>query len=274
MGENADNMNELSLQERAYRLIQQEIVTGALRPGSRISEPELAARLGISRTPVRDAVTQLQFQGLIDRIPRYGTFVRKMGDNDIVELYELREALESYAAALAARRISPEDLKRLEGLCEETHAIARKLHDSPGEILEGSPLRRFLAVETGFHSLIVQSARNHRIAKVIADSHVLVGIFGAWRCEHDIHAVAMAYKQHKSILDALQRGDPAAAAAATASHITTSKELTLAGRQRAAESAADKPENVIASMMPRDLVEELDRIEHSLADRVPDDQPG
>jgi len=257
-------MSEL-LQERAYRLILDRIVRGSLPPGGRLSEPDLADEIGISRTPVRDAVTQLQCEGLIERKPRYGTFVRELNENDIKELYELREGLESFATGLAAERISEGDLERLAGLLEKTMSIADSLKRSGAEELSGGPMRTFLAADMGFHAIIIQSAGNFRITKIIAQSHILSGIFSRQRISHRLEVVRKVVKSHSLILKALENHDPEAASEAVASHIRQSKHNSL--MYHGYKSNHAKAQEVALGLMPREVARELNRIERDMTNR-------
>ena len=254
-------MSEL-LQERAYRLILDRIVRGSLPPGGRLSEPDLAQEIGISRTPVRDAVTQLQCEGLIERKPRYGTFVRELNENDIRELYELREGLESFAAGLAAERISEGDLQRLEGLLEKTGDIADSLKQSGAEELSGGPMRTFLAADMGFHAIIIQAAGNFRITKIIAQSHILSGIFSRQRISHRLGLVRKVVKSHSLILKALENHDPKAASDQVASHIRQSKQNSLMYHGYRSNHA--KAKEMAFALMPRQVVRELNKIESDM----------
>jgi len=254
-------MSEL-LQEKAYRLILDRIVRGSLPPGGRLSEPGLADEIGISRTPVRDAVTQLQCEGLIERKPRYGTFVRELDENDIRELYELREGLESFATGLAAERISEEGLERLAGLLKKTRSIADSLKKSGAEELSGGPLRTFLAADMGFHAIIIQSAGNFHITKIIAQSHILSGIFSRQRISHRLDVVQKVVKSHGLILHALQCHDPEAASNEVAAHIRQSKQNSLMYHGHISNHI--KAHEIAFGLMPREIVRELNRIESDM----------
>src|SRR5262245_15044729 len=93
-----------TLVQRAYEHIQEAILSGHLPAGSVVSEAVLAKSLGISRTPVGEAIRQLAREGLVQQVPRYGTIVKPIDRRELIELYEMRAALESYAAARAAEK--------------------------------------------------------------------------------------------------------------------------------------------------------------------------
>ena len=95
-------MRPTTLRQQAYLRLRERLVSGELRAGMQLSEPDLAKQLGMSRTPVREALRQMENEGLIDYAPRFGAMVRAADRDELAEMYAVREALESYAAAQAA----------------------------------------------------------------------------------------------------------------------------------------------------------------------------
>src|ERR1700682_3154662 len=108
----------------ATELIREAILEGRLEPGARLKEEELARELGISRTPVREALLMLQAEGLIETVPNRGAVVRTHDADDLIDLYQLRALLEGYAARQAAARVSDEELDLLRESCDRFDAIA------------------------------------------------------------------------------------------------------------------------------------------------------
>jgi DNA-binding GntR family transcriptional regulator len=104
--------------------LQHAILDGVLKPGERLRAEALAQRFGTSRTPVREALIQLEAQGLVEVEPNRGAVVRTFDRDDLFDLYQVRALLEPQAAALAARRIDAEDVERLEALCDADDLIA------------------------------------------------------------------------------------------------------------------------------------------------------
>src|SRR6187431_2890956 len=105
---------------RVRDLLEEAILEGDLKPGERLRAEALAQRYGTSRTPVREALLQLEAQGLVEVEPNRGAVVRPFDRADLLDLYEVRALLEPAAAARAARRIGPDDIGRLEQLCAES----------------------------------------------------------------------------------------------------------------------------------------------------------
>ena len=255
-------MNVGTLRQRAYERIRGELISGRLRPGSRISEPSLAGQLGIGRTPVREAIQQLQLEGLLERMPRRGTVVRTPRRVDIVDLYQLREGLESYAVVLATEQIGPADLATLGTLCEQTGLSADQFQQTGLEAWDAAMMRRFLAADMAFHMLLIRAAGNRQIMKIVGDSHVMSRIFGTSRHEHDLRVVSQTCRQHNDILRAVKDSDGKLARQLMAEHIRGSLQQTLEYFDRMqAEADGHRP---IPLDLPKELLKELNRIEKEL----------
>lgn len=253
-------MTQGSLTQRAYQLLQERILSGELAPGSLLSESRLAKEMGFSRTPVGEAIRQLAQEGFVRQVPRYGTIVRSIEPKDVEELYEMREALESFAAAKAARRITSLQLAQLDVLCSTIETIAGESLDEASE-LDLSTLRKFLAADLTFHLLIVKAAGNQRILNTIRETRTISQIFRMRRHEPDNGVVKRASQMHRRILAALSSGDSAAASEQMAEHIRASREDTLAYLAKEQQrSHAD-----VASILelPDEVRLELTRIEEN-----------
>jgi DNA-binding GntR family transcriptional regulator len=246
--------------QRAYDHIRDRIIAGDFPPGAVVSEAALAKELGLSRTPVGEALRDLASVGLVEQVPRYGTIVRRISRPEIVELYELREGLEPHAVSLAVRRISPEDIERLQKLCDRLEDFLADLKGPGRETLDGPALREFLAADMAFHTLLIHAAGNRRIAKLVRDSQMMTELFGTQRHVHDRKIVAEACRFHTRILAAVHRGDADTARALAAQHIHTSLLHTLENLDRYRGS-----DDLAAVALPDDVREELNRIESGMA---------
>jgi DNA-binding GntR family transcriptional regulator len=222
-------MSTSSLSQRTYDYIQTRILSGEFPAGSVVSELSLAKAVGVSRTPVREAIRQLTIEGLVEQVPRFGTIVRAPDRQELTELYEVREALESYAAAAAARHITPGDLKSIVSLVREMRSVRDELRQSGTPALEGKLLRRFLAADMGFHMLLIRVAGNRKIMRIVGDTRALTRIFGTRRQEHTCAIVVKSCRFHREILRAIERRDPAAARSWMARHIRVSRKQMLEG---------------------------------------------
>lgn len=251
-------MSQGLLRRQAYDYIQRRILTGQLPAGSQVSELSLAQEIGISRTPVREAIRQLAAEGIVVQVPRFGTIVRAPQRREFVELFQLREALEPYAVTLAAESIRDEDLALLDKLCDQMRQIALELRHSGQPSLDPATMQRFLAADMAWHMLLIRAAGNRRIAKIVADSRAIARIFGAGRQEHTLHVVAWTYRRHRRIVDALRRRDPEAARRWMAEHIRTSMQQTLEHYDRSCAAGAQNRN--LDSMLPDDVWHTLDRL--------------
>lgn len=140
----------------AAELIRSAIVEGRLEPGQRLKEEELARELGISRTPIREALLVLQTEGLVDAAPNRGASVRAYDAADLEDLYLLRAVLESFAARLAAARISGEEVAELRASCERFGAL--RATDDVTELVREN---------VRFHDVILAAARSERLAQMV-----------------------------------------------------------------------------------------------------------
>lgn len=217
-----------SIRERAYALIQQKIARGELVPGSAVSEVPLAQELGSSRTPVREALGQLVAAGLLEQTANRGTVVVQLRRQDIIDLYELREALEVYAVGKAARQSNTQrELGRLKEFAQEILRLRSEL-DAPDSQLDPSQMHRFIACDLGFHTLLLRMAANSRILKVVNETRLLIRIFSIHRQGHDAATLTRIYKYHQDIIDAVATGNPASAMQLMSSHIQESQQERLA----------------------------------------------
>jgi DNA-binding GntR family transcriptional regulator len=248
------------LRQQAYDHIHALIVSGRLAAGSRVSELSLAGQIGVSRTPVREAIRRLVHEGLLEQVPRLGTVVRAPQRRDIVELYEIREALEGHAVRQAADRITADELTRLTRLCDELRRLGRQLQESKARTLDAAGMRRFLAADLGFHMTLMRSAGNQRLLKLVADSRVLTGIFGTRRQEHDLAVVRETERYHRCILAAVKRRDGEAARKLLTAHIRASRDEALAHFDRPVLEQASR----LPLGLPADVVAELDRLEQGM----------
>jgi DNA-binding GntR family transcriptional regulator len=213
-----------SVRERAYLLIQQKIANGQMRPGSPVSEVALAQELGSSRTPVREALGQMVAEGLLEQTPNRGTVVVQLRRQDIIDLYELREALEVYAIGKVARQTnSLQDLQRLESFADEILLIKNELAKTPDSTLDEKQMRRFIACDLGFHTLVLRMAANARILKTVNETRLLMRIFSIHRRGHNAALLTKIHKQHRQMFEAIAEGNAARASELMSSHIQESQ---------------------------------------------------
>ena len=147
----------LTLREVILENIRDAIVSGNLKAGCRVSEPELAERYGISRTPIREAFRQLEAEGYLTVIPRRGAVVSEFSPKDVEEFYAIKSIMEGYAARQACERLSAKDLDKLQ-------TINNKL----GELARAGDIKHFFKIHSDFHELFIKAADNEKLHELIA----------------------------------------------------------------------------------------------------------
>lgn len=248
----------VSMRQQAYQHIQRKILCGELPAGHVVSENTLAKEIGMSRTPVREAIRHLEQEGVLTQVPRYGTVVRQLSRRDLLELYELREALEPFAVAQAAGRVRPEDLRLLEKLCDEIKAIATELEASQQLVPDAAMMKRLLSADLGFHLVLLRSSGNRRMMKIVGDSRLLTGIFGTPRQTHHLEVLQETYRFHLRILKAVRSGDAEKAQEAMLAHIRASRDEALAHFDRLQTEATPQDTPIT---LPDDVMADLQRFE-------------
>jgi DNA-binding GntR family transcriptional regulator len=212
----------------AYRYIQGKILSGEFAAGDVISELALARDIGISRTPIREAIGQLTADGFLEQVAGRGTVVKRPTRADIVELYELREALEVYAVGKVARNGLPEgDSVRLIKLCDDVLALANELNKSGDRRLNAAQMEQFIATDLHFHLLLLRAAGNHRILKVVRGTRLLIRIFAMRREGHSAIELQQIYGYHRGILEAVCASDSVLASQLCGEHIQASRQERL-----------------------------------------------
>jgi DNA-binding GntR family transcriptional regulator len=193
--------------DRIYEELRSGVLAHELRPGTRLSIPQLAVRFGVSRSPVREAVQHLVRDGLVTETPHRGCVVATVTAEELIPLYEVREVLEGLAARLAAHRATRADLARLHGeLLSHERAVER------GEIAG------HVAHDLAFHALLRNAAGNAelRVALDKVQGKVTIAMLSGNHASWPAKAVA----EHRVLLDALIAADPDAAEAAARTHIS------------------------------------------------------
>ena len=197
-----------SISGQTEDLLKDLIMNGTLAPGTRLNEVEIATRLGISRGPVREAIQRIAAQGLLELSPGRGARVRTFEPKELLDLYELREAVEVHIAGLAAERIGTEDLRRIEEMLRQSEEAIKSGEGYPSDL------------NHDFHLALARSTNNR--AMVACCTGVLQQLSLARLTSGGTEDRAWeALKEHKAILRAVKRGRVAAMEAMRA-HIRSS----------------------------------------------------
>lgn len=207
-------MNEATGQT-AYQALYDEIATGHLKPGDRLRETELAQRIGLSRTPIREAIRRLEAEGVVTHEPRVGAVVKTLSQQEIVELYEMRIMLETTAAMMAAKHTSLAETRTLEALNEQMLSASA----DPFKVAD---------LNRQFHICIVNAARNRYLATSFHNLSSILVILGHTTLATP-ERVKSVFNQHQAIIDALIKGDGQEASDAMAIHMETSLDHRLLG---------------------------------------------
>ena len=217
------------IRTQAYIHIHRMIVTGELASDSVVSELAIARKLGSSRTPIREAIGQLVAEGLLEQTPNRGTAVVQLKRHDIIELYELREVLECYAATKAARmKQYPSELEQWQAHADGILHLKEELEKSGKAILDAEQMQRFMACDLSFHAMLMHLAANARMLKVVNESRLLIRIFAMGRHAFDVAQLDLLYRQHTQIIRAVADQNPELATKLIAEHIRTSEQERLA----------------------------------------------
>ncbi len=209
----ATPIREMSQGQDAYQRLIAEIRAGVLRPGDRLTETELAARLGISRTPVREAIRALETDGLVVHVARVGASIRRLGYAEVTELYEMRMVLEGTAARLAARMASDLELAELDAIAGDM-ALAR------------SDEARLAQLNRQFHGTLLNAARNRFLSDAVAGLEKTLLIIGPSTMEDGARAEE-AQTEHETILAALHARDGETAETLMRAHINAAHRIRL-----------------------------------------------
>lgn len=202
---------EQSLSEKSYTFIRRMLSTGDLPPGKRLVNRTLAEEIGVSVIPVREAIHRLASEGFVDHVPGAGAFVRKPGRQDLENMYVLRDALESCAAAEAARYITEEQLDELDELLQRATETSQQIQNQKNGYSTKRQLDRWLDDEQMFHARLIEASRNSLLAKVVDEHRAIRHVFEAQRNNPRLLTAEVAAEtcQSKSeLLEALRARDP------------------------------------------------------------------
>lgn len=200
MGLSPINLNNYKpLREVVFDALRSAITSGALQPGERIMENQLAEQLRVSRTPVREAIRKLEQEGFVVMVPRRGTYIADISIRDINEVFEIRTALEVLAAGLAAERIAEEDLEKLERLLVEI-----------GELIDIGDNEKLVEADCRFHDILYNSTHNKTLANIVSNLREKFTPFRAISYAYPGRAKP-SLEEHRRLVEALaQRNAPLA----------------------------------------------------------------
>jgi len=204
-----------NLTDIVYNTLKDRILTHQLKPGLRIVEEKLAQEMGVSRTPLKRALTKLEKENLIETIPRKGTYIKKFTAKEVEEVYEVRKLMEGYSAELAANSILPNELKQMRKLALDYKKFAKERNRlSCAE------------VDVQFHETLVKATKNTTLLETMKSFNLQVKSMRMNQmnfCEWGEKTT----KEHLSIVDALSKGDGKLARKLIEEHIEDAKRRLL-----------------------------------------------
>ncbi|MQA62748.1 MAG: FCD domain-containing protein [Actinophytocola sp.] len=199
------------LRDQIREQLRKRIIDGRLPPGTRLVERELAAELGVSRVPVREAVRMLDSEGFVQVVPRRGVVVKQLSRTDVEELFDVRESLEVLATRRAAENSRPADLRRLAQHLKK----ARRA-------LDAGKIEQFGDANEAFHDEIIALARNHLLAGMLEPLQGrLHWLF------RQIDNPESLWEEHQRLYNAIASGDPELATTQALSHVRINRDIAM-----------------------------------------------
>ena len=208
------------LREVVYETLREAIRSGVLESGERLMEIQVAEELGVSRTPVREAIRRLEAEGLVVMIPRRGTYVSDLSLRDISDVFEIREALEGLAVGLAAERITDDELEDLERMMVEFDDVVLR------EDVEG-----LVELDIRFHSKIYEASRNVRLISILNNLREQTTRFRMTSMSVP-GRMQNTMEEHRAIVEALGQRNPEEASRVTQYHLSKAETILLESAER------------------------------------------
>lgn len=200
------------LREIVFESMREAIISGILKPGERLMEIQLAEEMGVSRTPVREAIRKLELEGFVVMIPRKGAYVAGVSLKDMADVFEIRAALEGLAAGLAAERITEDELEQMERIL---------LFDESQMDLD-----KFVESDTDFHALIYKASRNERLVQILGNLREHFQRFRSTSLAVP-GRIKIAIEEHRSIVEALGSHNIAEAQELASAHIANAENVYI-----------------------------------------------
>ncbi len=209
------NLNDYKpLREVIFNTLREAIIVGELRPGERLMEVQLADKMGVSRTPVREAIRKLELEGLVNMVPRKGAQVADLSVKDIMNVLEVRASLDGLATALSAQRITDDEIKELK------HVLSQFINNVEKENLPG-----IIKKDVEFHDIIYRSSRNEKLIQISNNLREQVHRFRVIYLK-DYISTKDIMNEHMEIYDAIASKDPQEALGLAQKHIKN-QEVTI-----------------------------------------------
>ncbi|MBP7254194.1 MAG: GntR family transcriptional regulator [Negativicutes bacterium] len=203
------------LREVVCETLREAIRSGVLKPGERLMEIQLADELGVSRTPVREAMRKLELEGYVIMLPRRGTYVANISIRDINEVFEIRTTLDALASGLAAERITEEELEQLE-----------RLLVSIGENIETRNMKKVVEDDMEFHDILYKASRNQRLVGIISNLREQMTRFRSMSMSYP-GRLKKTLEEHSRLVEAIAQRDVELAQKLAVEHMENSEQTLL-----------------------------------------------
>ncbi len=210
------NLNDYKpLRDVIFNTLREAIITGELKPGERLMEVQLAEKMGVSRTPVREAIRKLELEGWVSMIARRGAQVAGLSIKDIMDVLEVRASLDGLSTSLAAARITDEELKDLNNIYSQFMNYVEK-DNLPGQVKK----------DVEFHEVIYRSSRNDKLIQIVSNLREQVQRFRVIYLK-DYSSPKELAKEHLEIIEAITARDQDRAFKVAQKHIENQKEAVI-----------------------------------------------
>ncbi|WP_405726435.1 GntR family transcriptional regulator [Anaerotignum sp.] len=211
------NTNEyLPLRDVVFNTLRDAILTGKLVPGERLMENQLAEKLGVSRTPVREALRMLELENLVELVPRKGAQVLDMSEKDIINILEVRSALEGLATSVACKKMSKEDLQQLKNMeVDFEKAVA------------DNDVEHFVDIDEDFHDLIFAATENDKLINIFRNLRIQLYRYRMAQAKNNETSMSTIVAHHRSIIRAIENHDGEEGASIAQGHIKYQTESIL-----------------------------------------------
>jgi len=195
------------LRDVIFETLRKAIISGEIKPGERLMEVSLAEQMGVSRTPVREAIRRLEAEGLVTMVPRKGTHVSELSVKDIIDVLEVRGALDKLATSLAVKRMKPQQIRALESIHKQFIACVEK------ENIDGAVRK-----DIEFHDAVYAASGNSRLIGVLSSLREHIYRFRVLYLR-DVNIAEHVEHEHFQILNAIKDGNEELAAELSEKHI-------------------------------------------------------
>jgi len=201
-----------SLRVKVFEILEDDILSGKLEPGDSLIETKLSEELGVSRTPIREAIRQLELEGLVKSIPNKGAVVLGVSIQDIKDIYAIRTLIEGLAARWAAEKITPEEIAALQESVELLEFYTGK-----------NDMQHLQKFDSRFHEIIYDACKSNPLKKTLSSFHHYIKNARALSFQTPGRA-KKALEEHKAILKAIMEGDSKTAEILACEHVKNAGE--------------------------------------------------